>query len=122
MLTRGPVLTLEAEDFEDEAVRRRLEAPKTACFRAVAKEAARIGAMCEAASAHRTGAIAVYVERVADARRIAARLARAHGAERVAVLTGTLRGLERSALVGGAVWGASRRNASGRGGSRRCTW
>ena len=65
MLTRGPVLTLEAEDFEDEAVRRRLEAPKTACFRAVAKEAARIGAMCEAASAHRTGAIAVYVERSA---------------------------------------------------------
>ena len=98
------VVTLEADDLEDERVRRRLDAPKTACFRAVAKEAARIGAMCDAASAYRTGAIAVYVERVADARGIAARLARVHGAERVAVLTGTLRGLERSALVGGAVW------------------
>ena len=85
-------------------MRRRLEARKTACFVGVASPADRIGAMCEAASAHRTGAIAVYVERVADARRIAARLARAHGAERVAVLTGTLRGHERSALVGGAVW------------------
>ena len=103
MLRPGPVLTLEAEDLADEAVRRRLDAPKTACFRAVATASARIGAMCDAASA-RTGAIAIYVERVADARRIAARLARSHGAERVAVLTGTLRGLERSALVGGAVW------------------
>ena len=83
---------------------RRLGARKTACFVGVAKPADRIGAMCEAASAHRTGAIAVYVERVADARGIAARLARAHGAERVAVLTGTLRGHERSALVAGAVW------------------
>ena len=104
MLRPGPVLTLEAEDLADEAVRRRLEARKTACFVGVAKPAARIGAMCEAASAHCTGAIAVYVERVADARGIAARLARAHGAERVAVLTGTLRGHERSALVAGAVW------------------
>ena len=111
MLTRGPVLTLEGEDFEDASVLRRLEARKTACFVDVAKPAARIGAMCEAASAHRTGAIAVYVERVADARGIAARLARAHGAERVAVLTGTLRGHERSALVAGAVW---RRFAPGR--------
>ena len=111
VLTRGPVLTLEGEDFEDASVLRRLEARKTACFVDVAKPAARIGAMCEAASAHRTGAIAVYVERVADARGIAARLARAHGAERVAVLTGTLRGHERSALVAGAVW---RRFAPGR--------
>ena len=104
MLRPGPVLTLEAEDLADEAVRRRLEARKTACFVGVAKPAARIGAMYEAASAHCTGAIAVYVERVADARGIAARLAGAHGAERVAVLTGTLRGRERSALVAGAVW------------------
>ena len=104
MLRPGPVLTLEAEDLADEAVRRRLEARKTACFVGVAKPAARIGAMCEAASAHCTGAIAVYVERVADARGIAARLAGAHGAERVAVLTGTLRGRERSALVAGVVW------------------
>ena len=104
MLRPGPVLTLEAEDLADEAVRRRLEARKTACVVGVASPAARIGAMCEAASAHRTGAIAVYVERVADARGIAARLARSHGAERVAVLTGTLRGRERSALVAGVVW------------------
>ena len=104
MLRPGPVLTLEAEDLADEAVRRRLEAPKRACFRAAATPAARIEAMCEAASAHRTGAIAVYVERVADARAIGSRLARAHGSDRVAVLTGTLRGQERSAVVGGAVW------------------
>ena len=104
MLRPGPVLALKAEDLADEAVRRRLEAPKRACFRAAATPAARIGAMCEAASAYRTGAIAVYVERVADARRIASRLALVHGAERVAVLTGTLRGHERSALVAGAVW------------------
>ena len=98
------MLTLEAEDLEDEAVRRRLEAPKSARFVGVARPAARIGAMCEAASAHRTGAIAVFARRVADARAIGARLALAHGAERVAVLTGTLRGHERSALAGGAVW------------------
>ena len=104
MLRSGPVLTLRAEDLVDEAVRRRLDAPKRVCVRRVARPADRKGAMCEAASAHRTGAIAVFAQRVADARTIGARLARAHGAERVAVLTGTLRGHERSALVGGAVW------------------
>ena len=104
MLTPGPVLILKGDDLKDEAVRRRLDARKTACFVGVASPSARIGAMCEAALAHRTGAIAVYVERVADAQLIALRLARAHGAERVAVLTGTLRGHERSALVAGAVW------------------
>ena len=104
MLTPGPVLILKGDDLKDEAVRRRLDARKTACFVDVASPSARIGAMCEAALAHRTGAIAVYVERVADAQLIALRLARAHGAERVAVSTGTLRGHERSALVAGAVW------------------
>ena len=104
MLTPGTVLTLEAEDLEDEALRRRLDARKTASFRGVATRAERIGAMCEAAMGYCTGAIAVFVERPADARRIAARLSRAHGEARVAVLTGTLRGHERSALVGGAVW------------------
>ena len=104
MLRSGPVLTLRAEDLVDDAVRRRLEAPKTARFCPAATPAARIAAVCEAASAHRTGAIAVFARRVADARAIGARLARAHGAERVAVLTGTLRGHERSALIGGAVW------------------
>ena len=104
MLTPGPVLILKGDDLKDEAVRRRLDARKTACFVDVASPSACIGAMCEAALAHRTGAIAVYVERVADAQGIAAWLAGAHGAERVAVLTGTLRGRERSALVAGAVW------------------
>ena len=110
--TSGSVLPLKPEDFADEAVRRRLEARKTARFRRVAQPKDRIGAMCEAALAHPTGAIAVFVEKVADARAIGARLARAHGVERVAVLTGTLRGYERSALVAGAVWG---RFAPGRG-------
>ena len=100
----GRMLTLEDEDLEDEAVRRRLEACKTAYFRKVVRPKDRIGAMCEAASAHPTGSIAVFVERVADARTIGARLARAHGAERVAVLTGTLRGDERARLTTGAVW------------------
>ena len=98
------MLTLEDEDLADEAVRRRLDARKTACFREVVRPAGRIGAMCEAASAHRTGAIAVFARRVADARSIGARLARAHGAERVAVLAGTLRGHERARLTTGTVW------------------
>ena len=100
----GGMLTLKAEDLADGAVRRRLDARKTASFREVARPAGRIGAMCEAALAHPTGAIAVFVERVADARAIGARLARGHGAERVAVLTGTLRGHERARLTTGAVW------------------
>ena len=106
--TRGSrcarVMTLGSEDLEDEGVRRRLFAVKRASFLSVATPADRIGALFEAASGHRTGAIAVYVERVSDARAIGSRLARSHGSERVAVLTGTLRGHERSALVDGAVW------------------
>ena len=109
--TSGSVLDLTPEDFADKAVRRRLDAGKTARFHEVAQPKDRIGTMCEAASAHRTGAMAVFARRVADARAIGARLARAHGGERVAVLTGTLRGYERSALVAGAVW---RRFAPGR--------
>ena len=100
----GNVVTLSALDLADPAVRRRLDAPKRASLRRVATPAARIGAMCEAAASHRTGAVAIYVESVAGARRIASRLARGHGPERVAVLTGTLRGRERSALANGAVW------------------
>ena len=52
--------------------------------------AGRIGAMCEASSAHRRG------DRGAPRP--------GHGEERVAVLTGTLRDHERFALAGGAVW------------------
>ena len=100
----GRMLTLEDEDLADEAVRRRHDARKTASFREVARPTGRTGAMCEAALAHRAGAIAVFARRVADARAIGARLARAHGAKRVAVLTGTLRGHERARLTTGAVW------------------
>lgn len=113
----GRMLTLEDEDLADEAVRRRLDARKTAYFHEVAQPKDRIGAMCEAASAHRSGAIAVFARRVADARAIGARLARAHGGERVAVLTGTLRGHERARLTTGAVW---RRFLPERG--RAVTW
>ena len=95
---------LKKQDYQDAAVRQRLDAPKHASFVRVATPAARLEAMCDAASAHRTGAIAIYAERVADARRIASGLARAHGAERVGLLTGTLRGRERVDLVNGAVW------------------
>ena len=69
MLTPGLALTLEAEDHEDEAVRR-----QTALAPCVKRPR----------PSQRTGAIAVYGERVADARR----LARTHGAARGAVMTG----------------------------------
>ena len=100
----GEVLGLGPEDLEDEGLRRRLAAVKRARLFEVATTARRIGALVEAAAGHRTGAVAVFVERVADARRVALGLARAMGPERVAVLTGTLRGHERAALTSGAVW------------------
>ena len=101
-------LELGAEDFACAPLRRRLHAAKHVRCEAAATPARRIARMCAAALAHRTGAVAVFVERVADAARIAARLARAlgpDGAGRVALLTGTLRGRERAALAEGAVWG-----------------
>ena len=100
----GEVVGLEPEDLEDEALRRRLHAVKRARLVEVSTRARRIGALVDAAAAHRTGAVAVFVERVGDARLVASRLSRAVGAERVAVLTGTLRGEERAALSSGAVW------------------
>ena len=103
----GVVHRLTSTDFECQAVRRRLHARKTARFESVETPKARIACLCDAALAHPTGAIAVFVQTVADARRIAARLVRAlhpNGAERVALLTGTLRGRERAALADGAVW------------------
>ena len=105
------VLTLSEDDLRDESLGRRLRAVKRLRLRSVPTRAARVGAMCEAALAHRTGAVAVYVERVEDARRIGSGLARAKGAGRIGVLTGTLRGHERAALTTGAVW---RRFAPGR--------
>ena len=100
----GEVLGLGPDDLEDDGLRRRLAAVKRARLVEVATPAKRIGALVAAAAGHRTGAVAVFVERVADARRVASRLARAMGPERVAVLTGTLRGHERAALASGAVW------------------
>ena len=100
-------LGLAPADFASPALRRRLHAAKTLRFVSVATPKDRIAHLCDAALAHRTGAIAVFVRTVADARRIAARLARALSpdrAERVALLTGTLRGRERAALCEGAVW------------------
>ena len=103
----GTVLGLTRADLACKAVRHRLHARKTPRFEPVARRKDRIAAMCDAALAHRTGAVAVFVERVADATRIAARLVRGlgpHGAERVALLTGTLRARERAALAASAVW------------------
>ena len=101
------VLGLTRNDLQEPAVLRRLRARKSPHLLEVATPARRIRHICDAALAHRTGAILVFVESVADARRVCARLVRALGrdaAARVALLTGTLRGRERAALAGGAVW------------------
>ena len=100
----GDVLGLGPDDLGDERLRRRLRAVKRARLVEAATKAGCTRALADAAAAHPTGAVAVFVERVADARRVAARLSRAKGTERVAVLTGTLRGHERAALASGAVW------------------
>ena len=103
----GTVLGLTGEDFAEAAVRRRIAARKAPRFVEAATPSQRIARICTAATAHRTGAVVVFVERVSDARRIAARLIEALGPEgpaRVALLTGTLRGRERAALLDGAVW------------------
>ena len=100
----GDVLGLGPEDLGDEKLGRRFQAVKRTRLVEVATRAKHISALADAAAAHPTGAVAVFVERVADARRVAARLARARGPERVAVLTGTLRGHERAALASGDVW------------------
>ena len=101
------VLGLTDADFSSPAVRRRLNARKSPRFVEAATPAERIRHIRDAALAHRSGAVAVFVERVADARRIARGLVAALGpesGERVAVLTGTLRGRERAMLTDGAVW------------------
>ena len=101
------VLGLTDPDYGCAAVRRRLTAAKSPRFVEAATATERIRRIHDAAAAHRTGAVAVFVERVSDARRIARGLVAALGpgaAGRVAVLTGTLRGHERAALAGGAVW------------------
>ena len=100
----GDVLGLGPEDLGDGRLRRRFRAVKRARLVEVATRAKHISALADAAAAHPTGAVAIFVERVADARLVAARLSRAKGPERVAVLTGTLRGHERAALASGAVW------------------
>ena len=101
------VLGLGDADYRCPGVRRRLDAVKRPRFVEAATPSERIGHIVAAAGAHRSGAVAVFVERVADARRIARGLISSLGAQatqRVAVLTGTLRGHERGALVDGRVW------------------
>ena len=100
------VLGLTAADLRSPEVRRRLDAVKRPRLVEAATGSERNRRIVAAAAAHRSGAVAVFVERVADARRIARALAaRLTGAsDRVAVLTGTLRGRERAALIDGAVW------------------
>ena len=101
------VLGLTDADFSSPAVRRRLNARKSPRFVETATPAERIRYIRAAALAHPSGAVAVFVERVADARRIARGLVAALGpesGERVAVLTGTLRGHERAMLTDGGVW------------------
>jgi len=103
----GAVLGLSTQDLTSGAVRRRLHARKSACFQPAARPTDRIATLCKAAAAHRTGAIAVFVQTVADAKRVANRLAReldAGGTKRVALLTGTLRGRERAGLATGPLW------------------
>ena len=103
----GTVLGLTRADLACKAVRRRARARKSVRFAPVARRTDRAAAMYDAALAHPTGAVAVFVERVADATRIAARLVRGLGpeaSERVALLTGTLRARERAALTATAVW------------------
>ena len=101
------VLGLSEADLRCPGVCLRLDAAKRPRFVEVATRSERIRRIVAAATAHRTGAVAVFVERVADARRIARGLVSRLGAdapERVAVLTGTLRGRERTMLAQGAVW------------------
>ena len=101
------VLGLTGADTRSAAVRRRLDAVKRPRLVEAATQPERLRRIRAAATAYRTGAVAVFVERVADARRIARGLASSLGPEatgRVAVLTGTLRGRERAALADGPVW------------------
>ena len=109
------VLGLSDADLRCPEVLRRLDAAKRPRFVEAATHSDRIRRIRAAALAYRTGAVVVFVERVADARRIARGLAARLGAgacDRVAVLTGTLRGRERAALADGAVW---RRFVTGEG-------
>ena len=99
--------SLSAKDEDDPAVCRRLRAVKTPRFRTVKNPDGRIGRICELATDHRTGTVAVFVQTVADARKITKKMTRmlgTDGAGRVALLTGTLRGKERAELAAGAVW------------------
>ena len=91
----------------DPSVRKRLHAVKRSDFHLVEKPAARITRICELATEHQTGAIAVFTQTVEDAGKIAKKLAQSlgtGGVERVALLTGTLRGKERTELAAGSVW------------------
>ncbi len=100
------VFRLLAEDEANPPVRRRLHSVKRQSLHPVEKTAGRIGGICEVATAHASGSIAVFTRSVADAEKIAAKLISIldDGSERVALLTGTLRGKERAELADGTVW------------------
>ena len=103
----GSAFRLLPEDEADPEVRRRLHACKKPDFHRVGKPAAVTGRMCEAAVAHRSGSVAVFVRTVKNAEKVARNLTERIGPDgpgRVALLTGTLRGKERAELAEGAVW------------------
>ena len=101
------IIGLVPGDEADPEIRRRLHAVKKPSFHPVGTYAALVDRMCEAATAHRSGSVAVFVRTVESAGEIAKRLRAMlgdDGSARVALLTGTLRGKERAELTNGAVW------------------
>ena len=100
------VFQLLPEDEANPAVRSRLHSVKTQSLHQVGKPVDRVGRICEVATAHKSGSVAVFTRTVADAEKIAAKLISIldDGSERVALLTGTLRGKERAELADGTVW------------------
>ncbi len=100
------VFQLLVEDKANPSVRSRLHSVKRQSLHQVEKTTDRIGRICEVATAHESGSVAVFTRSVADAEKIAVKLISMldDGSERVALLTGTLRGKERAELANGTVW------------------
>ena len=101
------IIGLEPEDEAVSVVHRRLHAIKEPRYRTAKNSTDLVRQMCDAAAAHKSGSVVVFVRTVDRAERIAARLKRKLGTDgsmRVALLTGTLRGKERAELANGAVW------------------
>lgn len=100
------VFQLLPDEEADPRVYKRLHAIKRTKFHQV-ENVKRISKVCELATKHQTGAIAVFTQKVEDAQRIFQNLVKmldSGGTERVALLTGRLRGKERSELASGIVW------------------